>query len=339
MSLKVTFLLNWEPAPYHIPVYLAQQKGFFKEEGVDVAILEPSNPSDVTELIGSGKVDMGLKAMVHTLAAKARGFPVTSVGSLLDEPFTGILYLEGSGITSDFRSLKGKRIGYVGEFGKIQVDELTKHFGMAPSDYTAVRCGMNVAKYIIEGKIDAGIGIECIQQVELEEYLTEQGRLPSEAKMLRIDELAELGCCCFCTILYICNDAFLAKNPEKVASIMKALKLATDYFLANPQKAWEEYGEFKTQMRLKLNSKMFERCYAYFSDSLYNVHRDWQKVNAYGKRLDILPADYVPNYSNEYLSWPEPAETVDPLLSQKLIMDIQQECRRCGGYKRLAIKV
>ena len=174
---KITFLLNWEAAPYHIPVYLANIKGYFKDENLDIAILEPSNPSDVTELVGSGKVDMGLKAMVHTLAAKARGFPVTSIGSLLDEPFTGICYLEGSGITSDFQSLKGKRIGYVGEFGKIQVDELTKHYGMTPDDYVAVRCGMNVAKYILEGTIDCGIGIECIQQVELEEALKNKGKI------------------------------------------------------------------------------------------------------------------------------------------------------------------
>lgn len=142
---KITFLLNWQPTPYHIPIFLAQTKGYFKEQGLDIAILEPTNPSDVTELIGSGKVDMGLKAMIHTLAAKARGFPVTSVASLLDEPFTGVLYLKGSGITEDFQSLKGKKIGYVGEFGKIQIDELTKHYGMKPEDYTAVRCGMNVA--------------------------------------------------------------------------------------------------------------------------------------------------------------------------------------------------
>jgi pyrimidine precursor biosynthesis enzyme len=109
--------------------------------------------------------------MIHTLAAKARDYPVKSVGSLLDELFTGVSYLKGSGETSDFQSLKGKRIGSVGEFGKIQIDELTKHYGMTPDDYGAVRCGMNVAKYIIERKIDAGIGIECIQQVELEEYL------------------------------------------------------------------------------------------------------------------------------------------------------------------------
>jgi len=44
---------------------------------------------------------------------------VTSIGSLLDEPFTGVVYLKDSGITEDFRSLKGKKIGYVGEFGKV----------------------------------------------------------------------------------------------------------------------------------------------------------------------------------------------------------------------------
>lgn len=337
MSDIISFLLNWEVAPYHLPIYLAQIKGYYQQEGIRLSILEPSNPSDVTELIGSGKVDMGLKAMVHTLAAKARGFPVTSVASLLDEPFTGILYLKGSGITSDFQSLKGKRIGYVGEFGKIQVDELTKHYGMTPDDYTAVRCGMNVAKYIIEGKIDAGIGIECIQQVELEDFLRKEGRPIEDAQMLRIDQLAELGCCCFCTILYICNDGFLHANPEKVEKFLKAVKRATDDMLAAPQEAWSLFCDFKPQMATSVNHKKFERCYAYFSESLYNVHRDWAKVTAYGKRLEILPEDYRANYSNEYLSWSEPEETADPARAQELMLDHQQQCKSCGGYRRLVV--
>ncbi|CAI4307079.1 ADQ_G0006570.mRNA.1.CDS.1 [Saccharomyces cerevisiae] len=259
---KITFLLNWQPTPYHIPIFLAQTKGYFKEQGLDMAILEPTNPSDVTELIGSGKVDMGLKAMIHTLAAKARGFPVTSVASLLDEPFTGVLYLKGSGITEDFQSLKGKKIGYVGEFGKIQIDELTKHYGMKPEDYTAVRCGMNVAKYIIEGKIDAGIRYRM---------------------------------------------------------------------------RWKEYIDFKPQLNNDLSYKQYQRCYAYFSSSLYNVHRDWKKVTGYGKRLAILPPDYVSNYTNEYLSWPEPEEVSDPLEAQRLMAIHQEKCRQEGTFKRLAL--
>lgn len=114
-----------------------------------------------------------------------------------------MVYLKDSGITPAFETLRGKRIGYVGEFGKIQIDELTSHYGMKPDDYTAVRCGMNVSKAIINGEIDAGIGLENVQMVELEEWLAEQGRPKDDVQMLRIDELAELGCCCFCSILYI----------------------------------------------------------------------------------------------------------------------------------------
>lgn len=334
---KITFCLNWQSAPYHIPIYLALTRGYFKEQDLDIAVLEPSNPSDVTELIGSGKVDMGLKAMIHTLAAKARGFPVTSVASLLDEPFTGLLYLAGSGITEDFQSLKGKRIGYVGEFGKIQLDELTKHYGMTPNDYTAVRCGMNVAKYIIEGKIHAGIGIECMQQVQLEEFAKEQGRPASDAKMLRIDKLACLGCCCFCTVLYICNDDFLKKKPEKVKKFLKAIKKSTDYVLQSPEEAWKEYTDFKPALDTPLSFKQFQRCYAYFSESLYNVHRDWRKVTGYGKRLEILPLDYVSNYSNEYLTWPEPDEVSDPMEAQRLMSIHQTACREQPRFKRLVL--
>ena len=65
---RISFLLNWQALPYHAPIYLAKLKGFFAEQALSVAILQPSDPSDVTELIGTGVADMGLKAMIHTLA-------------------------------------------------------------------------------------------------------------------------------------------------------------------------------------------------------------------------------------------------------------------------------
>ncbi|EEQ92600.1 glycylpeptide N-tetradecanoyltransferase [Blastomyces dermatitidis] len=332
---KITFLTNWHATPYHIPLYLAQSKGYFKDEGIKVALLEPNDPSDVTEIIGSGKVDMGFKAMIHTLAAKARNFPVVSVGSLLDEPFTGIVYLKDSGITTDFRTLKGKRIGYVGEFGKIQIDELTKYYNMSASDYTAVRCGMNISKAIKRGEIDAGIGLENVQMVELEEWLAEQNRPRSDVQMLRIDQLAELGCCCFCSILYIGNETFISQNPEKVSKFLKAVKKATDYVLANPKEAYEEYVDVKPIMGTPVNRKIFERSFAYFSKDLKNVQRDWVKVTNYGKRLDILDASFEPNYTNKFLSWELEPESGDPTGDQCRMADLQRKVAAEGGFRRL----
>jgi len=332
---KITFLTNWHATAYHAPLYLAQAKGYFKDEGVKVALLEPNDPSDVTEIIGTGKVDLGFKAMIHTLAAKARDFPVLSIGSLLDEPFTGVVYLKDSGITTDFRSLKGKRIGYVGEFGKIQIDELTSHYGLTPEDYTAVRCGMNVSKAIIRGDIDAGIGLENVQMVELEEWFAAQNRPRSDVQMLRIDELAELGCCCFCSILYIGNEAFIEKNPDKVRAFLRATKRATDYVLANPAQAWEEYIDFKPVLATALDRKIFERSYAYFSRDMKNVARDWTKVTRYGQRLGVLSEGFKPNYTNEFLEWALDDESADPTGDQKRMVALQEKVATCGGFCRL----
>ncbi|KAJ1029912.1 hypothetical protein NDA16_000828 [Ustilago loliicola] len=302
-------------------------QGYFADEGIKVAILEPNDPSDVTEIIGTGKADMGLKAMIHTLAAKGmRGYPVTSIGTLMDEPATGIIYLEGSGITADFQSLRGKRIGYVGEFGKIQIDELTSHFGMKPEDYTAVRVGMNATEAIIDGRVDAAIGLENVQTVELEAWCEQQGRPKSDVKMLRIDELAELGCCCFCSILYIANDNFVKQHPDKVRAFMRAVKRAADDLFNQPQRAWEDFKRFKKSMQNPINARIFERSFAYMSRDCANVPRDWAKVTNYCKRLGIIDSTFEPNMTNSFLSWDVDAQDeVDPDAKQKEIAAYQAE--------------
>jgi pyrimidine precursor biosynthesis enzyme len=209
---------------------------------------------------------------------------------------------------------------------------------MTASDYTAVRCGMNITKAITTGAIDAGIGLENVQMVELEEWLHAQGRSRTEVQMLRIDQLAELGCCCFCSILYIANDAFIAANREKVAAFMRAVKRATDAVLADPAGAYEEYIDVKPIMATAVNRKIFERSFAYFSRDLKNVQRDWTKVTNYGKRLGILEEGFVANYTNEFLSWGLEGESEDPIGDQKRMAALQKEVAAGGGYKRLEVQ-
>lgn len=208
---------------------------------------------------------------------------------------------------------------------------------MTTDDYTAVRCGMNVTKAIIQGDIDAGIGLENVQMVELEEWLAEQNRPRSDVQMLRIDQLAELGCCCFCSILYIANDAFITANPEKVKAFMRAVKRGTDAVLADPAAAYKEYIDVKPIMATPVNRKIFERSFAYFSRDLKNVQRDWTKVTNYGKRLGILDESFVSNYTNDFLGWTLDADSTDPTGDQKRMAALQKEVAADGGYKRLEV--
>ncbi|BGP28004.1 Glycylpeptide N-tetradecanoyltransferase [Rhodotorula toruloides] len=337
-DVPVSFLLNWHATSYHAPIFLAQAKGYFKDEGVSLAILEPNDPSDCAGLVGRGTIDMGVKAMVHTIAAKASGHGVTSVGCILDEPFTGLLYLEGgvdgkgNGITSDFRSLIGKRIGYVGHFGAVQVRELAEKYGMDPEkDFELIRVGMDVVGAITDGRIDAGVGIGAVNGVELEGWCTANGRPETDVKLIRIDELAELGCCCFCSLLVLANDDFLAKNPEKAAAVMRGIKRGADDIFANPKQAWLEICKFKKTFRTDLFAKIYERCFPFMSRDLRNVKRDWLKVSAYCHRIGVCDDDFKPNYTNEFIQWEQLPEPADPAANQVLMAKKQDEVRIRGG--------
>jgi pyrimidine precursor biosynthesis enzyme len=208
---------------------------------------------------------------------------------------------------------------------------------MTADDYTAVRCGMNVTRAIIAGEIDAGIGLENVQMVELEEWLSSQNRPRGDVQMLRIDELAELGCCCFCSILYIGNERFITENPDKLRKFLKAVKRATDYVLAHPAEAYEEYINVKPIMGSPVNRKIYERSYAYFSKDLKNVQRDWAKVTNYGKRLGILDGAFVPNYTNEFLAWDLEQDSADPIADQRKLCELQKTIALEGGFKRIQV--
>ncbi len=305
-KIRTNFLLNWYANPYHTPLFVAQTLGYYEEEGVKLALYEPTDPSDVTEAVGVGAMDLGLKAMIHTLAARAKGFPVVSLGTLLDEPPTGLIALKSSGIQT-FHDIVGKRIGYIGEFGKKIIDDLARLAGIDPSSYETVRVGMNVTDAILRGKIDAGIGFINFQKVELE-YLR------GEAILLRIDQLAGLGCCCFCSIQFIAREDFVRENPEVIKGFLRATQRGAAFTVEEPEKAFDILCNAKPALRTEMYKAIFLRTLPFFSRNLLNVERDWNKVHRYSKHLGILSDSFELEkvFTNDYL--PEmPYSDVKPI--------------------------
>lgn len=118
------------------------------------------------------------------------------------------------------------------------------------------------------------------------------GRPKSDVKMLRIDELADLGCCCFCSICIIASETFLAERPDDAAAFvsfssmsrvvphraslhvytqMRAVHKASVYLKQNPAQAWTDFKDFKKEMRDPVQAKIFERSLVYMSVDNYNV--------------------------------------------------------------------
>ncbi|MCD6039756.1 MAG: thiamine biosynthesis protein [Gammaproteobacteria bacterium] len=295
LKTKTTLLLNWYANPYHTPIFAAKALGYFQEEDLNVAIIEPTDPSDVTEIVGMGNVDFGLKAMLHTVAGRAKGFPITSVATLLDEPPTGLIALKSSGIHS-FHDIVGKRVGYIGEFGKKIIDNLAHYAGIDSNSYEAVRIGMNVTDAICRDLIDTGIGFINFQKVELE-------HLQGEVNFLRLDQLAGLGCCCFCSIQYIVPHRMLEKEPGKTKAFLRAIQRGVAFTTEQPEEAFELLCQAKPQMRTALYKTIFNRTLPFFSRSTLNVERDWNKVLRFMQHLGLVESsfDIATCYTNDYL--------------------------------------
>lgn len=305
LKSRTTLLLNWYANPYHAPILVAQQLGFFLQEDIKLAILEPNDPSDVTELVGLGRVDFGVKAMIHTVAAKAKGYPVTSIGTLLDEPPTGLIALKSSGITC-FQDIVGRRVGYIGEFGKKIIDDLAMYAGIDPASYETVRIGMNVTDAICRGVVDTGIGFINFQKLELE-------HLRGETVFMRIDQLAGLGCCCFCSIQFIVPEQTL-QHPKLVQGFLNAVQRGAAFTTENPEQAYELICQAKPELRTPLFYKIFLHSLPFFSRNLKNVKADWEKVGSYARHLKIVDKafDIQQCYTDKYL--PEtPYSPLEPI--------------------------
>ena len=57
---QLTLMLDWFVNPNHGPIVIAQERGYFKQQGLEVDIQEPADPSTPPKLVAAGKVDMAI---------------------------------------------------------------------------------------------------------------------------------------------------------------------------------------------------------------------------------------------------------------------------------------
>ncbi len=69
---KVTVLLDWFVNPDHAPLFVALEKGYFANHGLDVEMIAPSNPNDPPKLVAAGKADIGFQIFSYRLQDQNR---------------------------------------------------------------------------------------------------------------------------------------------------------------------------------------------------------------------------------------------------------------------------
>jgi putative hydroxymethylpyrimidine transport system substrate-binding protein len=72
---KLTVMLEWFVNPDHAPLIVAQEKGYFKAEGLEVSIVAPADPNDSPKLVAAGKADLAVDYQPHLYLQASQGLP------------------------------------------------------------------------------------------------------------------------------------------------------------------------------------------------------------------------------------------------------------------------
>ena len=106
---KISFVLDWTPNTNHTGLYVAKDKGYFDEAGLDVEIVQP--PKDGAEmLVGSGKAQFGVSfqdSMLPSVVGKNK-MPIQAVAALAQHNTSGIISLKGKGMDRP-KGMEGKK--------------------------------------------------------------------------------------------------------------------------------------------------------------------------------------------------------------------------------------
>jgi len=150
--------MGYVPNVQFAPFYVAQQRGYYKDAGLDVNFSYGSSPN-LLQLVGAGRVGLAIADGTDAIAAESQGIPVRSVLTLYRRLPVSIFALQKTGIRS-VAALRGKTVGVPGRYGSTYVGLLAalRTASLKPSDVSIKSINFTQAESVARGTVDAAVG-------------------------------------------------------------------------------------------------------------------------------------------------------------------------------------
>ncbi len=141
-------------------LFLAKQKGWFKEEGLDVEVLDGKGSNTTIQLTATGQIDVGFAQLSAMAAGVSNGLPVISIMGIVQAGDGGIIVPANSGWTT-LKDLKGKRILVAPGSGTATfLDAFLKAGGFTRADFTIMNADISAqAPIYINGNADGVLNL------------------------------------------------------------------------------------------------------------------------------------------------------------------------------------
>lgn len=106
---KVTVRLDFSPLGFHVAMYLAQEKGWFAREGLDVTIQDGTGSLNTIQLVAAGQADIGQVQLGLLVPAREKGLPLKSFAGYIRGSDLAVMVPRDSDINK-LADLRGKKI-------------------------------------------------------------------------------------------------------------------------------------------------------------------------------------------------------------------------------------
>jgi ABC-type nitrate/sulfonate/bicarbonate transport system substrate-binding protein len=232
VAVQASWLLDTEFAP----LYIADDKGYFADEGVKLDLI-PGGPDigAIEAIVGSGAADVGISTDIFSVtSAIADGSPFVALGAFYQTNLNGFISPKDAPI-DEASKLAGKRLG-ASQGSQPKIEAILAQNDIDPTNYTFVPAGYG-PDLVINGDVDAQ-GVFITDEVIA--YRQETGEEPVLLKW------EDIGLPSYTLVIFTTKD-YLEANREALVGFMSAIHTGQFDNVADPELgptlAVEKYGK------------------------------------------------------------------------------------------------
>lgn len=224
---EVTLVLDWTPNTNHTGLYVAQENGYYEEEGLDVEIVMPGE-AGADQTVASGQAEFGVSYQESLTEARVQDIPIVSIAAIIQHNTSGFAAPVEKNITSP-ADFAGKTYGGWGAPVEAAViDSLMKQEDASVADVNIINMGDTDFFTAVERDIDFAwiyygwTGVEAeLRDMELDMiYLTDYSE--------KLD---------YYTPVLTANEEMIEGNPEIIRSFLAAVEKGYQFAIDNPDEA------------------------------------------------------------------------------------------------------
>lgn len=236
---SVSVRLKWLHQSQFAGNYVAEQKGFYEDEGLDVDLKAYDYKNDPIDEVVSGKSDFGITGAENIILARNQGKKVKALAVIYQNSPAVAFSVKSSGIL-ELKDFMGKRLGVSKDLDAVMMTML-KSSGIDYNEVKVVRTDFGIDP-LIKNEVDIGTGYITNEVIQLEE------------KGLEVAVFApyKYGVKMYADVLFTTED-MIAKNPKVVKAFVSATIKGWEYALAHVDEAVKLTLLYKDENNKSLN--------------------------------------------------------------------------------------